>query len=204
MGIDRKKYMDASEVAQLTRLTQQWSAADMLYGRLQGPLVWMVVDLALSTGLRASELARIKLADIDWDRSCLTVVRSKKRKQPEPESLMISSKLKAHLQEYIERQRRSCDHAELLVGKRGALTPQGIEVAWKRAVVQAGLTKPDGTHRYSVHCARHTMAVLLYKETKSLRHVQKQLGHTDPRITANMYADISDEDMKAALELLYK
>ena len=33
--------------------------------------------------------------------------------------------------------------------------------------------------------------------------VQKQLGHHSPTITANMYADISFEDMRAGVDGLY-
>ena len=33
--------------------------------------------------------------------------------------------------------------------------------------------------------------------------VQKQLGHASPVITANMYADVSFDDMKLGVEDLY-
>ena len=48
----------------------------------------------------------------------------------------------------------------------------------------------------SIHSARHTIAVQLLKKTGNLRLVQKQLGHASPATTANMYADISFEDMQ--------
>ena len=37
-----------------------------------------------------------------------------------------------------------------------------------------------------------------------LRQVQKQLGHSSPATTANMYADISFEDMQDGLNGLYQ
>ncbi|MHC4708792.1 MAG: tyrosine-type recombinase/integrase [Planctomycetota bacterium] len=57
--------------------------------------------------------------------------------------------------------------------------------------------------RGSIHCARHTIVVHLLRKTKNLRQVQKQLGHTSPVVTANMYADVSSADMQAGLEELY-
>jgi integrase len=55
----------------------------------------------------------------------------------------------------------------------------------------------------SIHTARHTIAVHLLGKTKNLRQVQKQLGHSTPAVTANMYADVSFADMQAGLEKLY-
>ena len=55
----------------------------------------------------------------------------------------------------------------------------------------------------SIHSARHSLAVHLLKKTSNLRHVQKQLGHASPATTANMYADISFEDMQNGVAGLY-
>lgn len=44
----------------------------------------------------------------------------------------------------------------------------------------------------------------LLRKSKSLRMVQKQLGHYSPTVTANMYADISFEDMQAGVDGLYE
>ncbi|MHC4540370.1 MAG: tyrosine-type recombinase/integrase [Planctomycetota bacterium] len=50
----------------------------------------------------------------------------------------------------------------------------------------------------------HTIAVQLLKKTGNLRLVQKQLGHASPATTANMYADISFEDMQNGVTGLYQ
>ena len=69
---------------------------------------------------------------------------------------------------------------------------------WKSAIKRAGLPR-----ELSIHSARHTMAVHLLRKTGNLRQVQKQLGHASPATTANMYADVSFEDMKAGVSGLY-
>jgi hypothetical protein len=69
---------------------------------------------------------------------------------------------------------------------------------WKAAIKSAGLPK-----EISIHCARHTVAVHLLRKTRNLRQVQKQLGHADPIITANMYADVTFEDMQKGISGLY-
>ena len=44
----------------------------------------------------------------------------------------------------------------------------------------------------------------IVQEDSNLRQVQKQLGHASPATTANMYADITFEDMQNGLNGLYQ
>jgi len=154
------------------------------------------VDLMLSTGLRVSEAALLKIQDVDLKRGSLKVTRLKRKKKTR-ESLAIGKDLIEHLQEYIAWTGRK--EGPLFVGSRGPLTSRGLQQIWKAAIKRAGL--PD---ELSIHSARHTIAVHLLKKTGNLRQVQKQLGHASPATTANMYADISFEDMQNGLNGLYQ
>jgi integrase len=156
-------------------------------------MAWMVIDLALSTGLRVSELAAIRVKDIDFKRGLVTVKRGKRKKEV-VDSLAISPELIKHLKEFLQ----SRTTGKLFVGERGDLTRWGLQQIWKSAVKRAGLPR-----ELSIHSARHTMAVHLLKKTGNLRQVQKQLGHASPATTANMYADISFEDMQDGVTGLY-
>ncbi len=200
MGIDRVKYLNADEVKQLRTVTEAKAIVDLRKGRITGPVRWMLVDLALSTGLRVSEMAAIQLKDIDLKRGFVTVQR-KKRKKKTIDSLAISPGLIKHLKEYIENRTTGgkASTGQLLIGERGSLTKYGLQQIWKSAVRRAGLPK-----ELSIHSARHTMAVHLLKKTGNLRQVQKQLGHASPATTANMYADISFEDMQNGVTDLYQ
>jgi integrase len=194
MVIDRTKYMDADEVKQFRTVTEARAIVDLRKGRIAGPLAWMVVNLALATGLRVSELAAIQIKDIDLKRGFIKV-RRRKRKKKVVDSLAISPELIKHLKEYIEDRTTG----KLFIGERGDLTRYGLQQIWKSAVKRAGLPK-----ELSIHSARHTMAVHLLRKTGNLRQVQKQLGHASPATTANMYADISFEDMQNGVTNLYQ
>lgn len=196
-GIDRKKYMDKAETKQLRQNAEAQAYIDNRKGRVRGGLAWALVDTALSTGLRVSELASLKVKDINFKRGCLTVtrVKKKKKKKKTSETLAISKELLEHLKSYIDNR----TDGALFVGSRGALTAQGLQQIWKAAIKRAGLPK-----ELSIHSARHTLAVHLLKKTKNLRQVQKQLGHSSPATTANMYADISFEDMQEGLNGIYE
>jgi len=195
MVIDRGKYMDADEVRQLRTVTEARAIVDLKKGRMQGPLAWMLVDLALSTGLRVSEMADLNIQDIDFKRGSMKVIRLKRKKKVR-ETMAIGKDLIQHLREYLEWTDRA--KGPLFVGQRGPLTSRGLQQMWKAAVERAGLPE-----ELSIHSARHTLATHLLKKTGNLRQVQKQLGHASPATTANMYADIAFEDMQNGVNGLY-
>ena len=196
MVIDRNKYMDIKEVKQLRTVTEAREITDLKAGRIGGVLAWMLVDLALSTGLRVSEMAALKVKDIDLKRGYLSVTRLKRKKKTR-DTLALGKDIAQHLKEYIADM--DLKKGSLFVGSRGPLTAQGLQRIWKRSVKLAGLPK-----ELSIHSARHTIAVHLLKKTGNLRQVQKQLGHASPATTANMYADISFEDMQNGVTGLYQ
>ncbi len=195
MAIDRKKYMDLNEIKKLRTVTEAQAIVDLKVGRVKGPLSWMVVDLALASGLRVSEITALRFEDVDLKRGGLSVVRLKRKKNVR-ETLALGRDLVEHLRDYIAWTGRKS--GVLFTGARGPLTAQGLQRIWKAAIKRAGLPK-----ELSIHCARHTIAVQLLKKTGNLRQVQKQLGHASPATTANMYADISFEDMQAGVNDLY-
>ena len=189
--------MDPTESKQLRDSAAGRAALDLQAGRISGVVAWAVVDLALGTGLRVGELVRLTCGDVDLRRGLLRVWRTKRRKQVR-ETLAVGRELRDHLAEFLEWKRlvgQPTDaEAPLLVGKRGPLTVRGAQQIFKTAATRAGLPS-----ELSIHSCRHTIAVRLLKKTKNLRQVQKQLGHTSPAVTANMYAD----DMQEGLNGLY-
>lgn len=202
-AIDRTKYMDASEVRRLCTVAEAHCLVDLKAGRLAGVLAWAVVDTALQTGLRVSEIARMDVGDLDARRRALRVRRSKKRaRELRSETLPFSKGLAEHLAQFIEWKslvgQSVKPDAPMFVGKRGRLTESGLQRIWHHARERAGLPA-----ELSIHSARHTLAVHLLRKTGNLRMVQKQLGHSRPEVTANLYADVSFEDMQAGLDGVY-
>ncbi len=195
MVIDRNKYMDMKEVRPLRTVTEARAITDLKAGRVGGVQAWLLLDLALSTGLRVSEMAALRMKDVDLKRGCISVTRLKRKKKIK-ESLAIGKDIIQHLKDYLGWTERKT--GPLFVGSRGPLTAQGLQRIWKRSIKLAGLPK-----ELSIHSARHTIAVHLLKKTGNLRQVQKQLGHASPATTANMYADISFEDMQNGVNGLY-
>jgi integrase len=141
MAIGRKKYMDASEVRQLRTNTEGRGLRDLKKGRVNGVVQWMLVDLALSTGLRVSEMAALKVEDLDLKRGCMTVIRLKRHRKrkstksgrrkaavatesrkPTTETLMIGKQLVSHLKTYLTW--RSCRIADMDENRRRDLSDE--------------------------------------------------------------------------------
>ncbi len=100
MVIDRTKYMDLDEVKQLRTVTEAKAIVDLKAGRVGGVRAWMLIDLALSTGLRVSEMAALKIKDVDLKRGCLSVTRMKRKKKVR-ETMALGKDLAQHLKDYI-------------------------------------------------------------------------------------------------------
>ena len=205
--MDRTKYLSLEEVKHLRTVSEALALRDLEHGRTKSIVRWMLVDMALGTGLRGCELRRIKVADLDLKRGILAVQRGKK-KRARVESLNLGPDLVKHLRDYLDWRRLADIESEyLFTSVRGPLSICGIRAMWKTALVHAGLTKVNELGQtvaaYSIHCARHTVGTHLLKKTHNLRQVQKQLGHEDPAITAKFYADVSDDDMRAGMDNLY-
>ena len=62
--LTRDKYMSLDEVRRLRRTSEDRALADLAKGRTSAVRAWAVIDLALSTGLRVSEIAEIKISDL--------------------------------------------------------------------------------------------------------------------------------------------
>ncbi len=193
MAIDRTKYMDAREAQRLRTVTAAWAITDAASGARQGVVSWALVDTAMLTGLRVNELAQLRVGDFIAGRSCLRVQRTKRRK-PTTETMAIPPELVKHLRDFIA---WKCAAGEpvaadspLFRGKRGPMTLFGMQKIWKVCIRRAGLAR-----ELSIHSARHTIAVHLLAKTGNLRHVQKQLGHLSPIVTANLYADVPFDAM---------
>jgi len=165
---------------------------------------YLIVHLALSTGLRVSEVASLKCGDIFIENgmSSLIVRRGKGGK---PRSVAFNGALKEHLVEYLRCKQENGEavghNAPLLASRsNGAgMTTRAIQKAFKRCAARAGLSP-----RYSMHSCRHTFACHLYRASGwNLRLVQKQLGHASIA-TTQVYADVMQPEARRALERLYK
>jgi site-specific recombinase XerD len=165
---------------------------------------YLIVDLALSTGLRVMEIAQLDCGDVFIrDRMSSLLVRNGKCSKRR--LVRFGESLKDHFNEYILWKQNvgeptgPSDPLFLSSNTGRHLTTRAIQKAFKRRAAKASLSA-----HYSIHCLRHTYACQLYKASGyNLRLVQKQLGHSSIR-TTEVYADVMEPDIEDALRKLYK
>ena len=197
--LDESRFLSATEVSRLRRKAKERAGS----GRKSDVRDWLIIDLALCTGLRLSEIVNLKCGDIMIrdNYGSLLVRRGKGGKS---RAVCFGRSLKKHLagyfrwKKYVREDISQEDH--LLISDRtgNALTGRAIQKTFFRCASLSGI------HGHRFHDLRHTYASHLYKASGyNLRLVQKQLGHSSIAIT-QVYADVLDSDLKKALNKLFE
>ena len=188
------KFMSEDEVKALRKTLEAAVIIAKSKGH-QGPVRdQCIIELALGSGLRVSELAALKIEDIDLKRGGNTLI-VRHGKGDKLRQVKFSSSLKTLIQEYLDY--RTSDSPYLFVSERqDHMFPTAIQKVFKKWAKKAGLPA-----RYSIHSCRHYYASALLRVSKNLRLVQQQLGHSNPS-TTTVYAFALDEEITEAVEKL--
>lgn len=198
--VNRQKFFSQAEIGQILQFCESRADSDNRRGRTTWPVRYMLVHLALRTGLRVHEIAALRIKDIRLD-SSEKVIFVKKGKRGKPRVVYFDSGLAKHIRRFLEfkaaQGQNTSKTAPLLAGRNGQhYTPTALSISFKNAVKAAGLPA-----HYSIHCARHTYATHLLAKTNNIRFVQKQLGHASISMTS-LYADLLPEVNQPLAELI--
>jgi len=144
-----------------------------------------ILLLLATYGLRASEAARLKLGDIDWERKQLLVTRSKTHKRA---VFPLSAPVGTAIRKYIDHVRPTCKHDGLFVRRDAPLSilkPSSLGSMVARRLKDSGI-KLQGS---GAHSLRHACAARLLAEGLSLKAIGDQLGHVSADAT-RIYAKV--------------
>jgi integrase/recombinase XerC len=156
-------------------------------------LRWCAFELLYSTGMRVSELAGLKVSDIDFSRRLVRVMGkgSKERMLPYGQSAQRA------IDAWIRLGRPNVDLGEsdaLLLNSRG----KKVGVRQLYSVVANELAK-TATGASGPHTLRHSAATHLLDHGADLRAVQEILGHASLG-TTQIYTHVSIERLRASFE----
>jgi integrase/recombinase XerD len=143
------------------------------------------------TGMRRSELARLKVSDIDSQRMILRVVAGKGGKDRD---LPLSPALLETLREYWRwRKPKLYMFPTRTLGRRldQPISDKTVWIACSEAARRAGISK-----RVTPHTLRHSWATHLLEAGTDLRTIQVLLGHGDLETTAQ-YLHLSQRHLQA-------
>ncbi len=149
-----------------------------------------MIDTLYSTGIRVSELVRLKVQDVNLTAGYLLAFGkgSKERIVPLGEAAVAAIKryLEGGRPAYLKRARRQSSIETLFLSQQGGpITRQGM---WKRLAMFA--KKAGITRAISPHKLRHSFATHLVERGADLRAVQAMLGHVDIG-TTEIYTHVS-------------
>lgn len=135
----------------------------------------VLLCLIYSAGLRVSEVCKLKISDIDFDRKQIHVRESKNDKS---RYVVLSDYVAAGLNQYIKGSKPKV----YLFNGREKGTPLGhsaVQQTFRLAMEKAGIIKEA-----CVHTLRHSFATHLLEQGVDIVSIKDQLGHA--RIDATM------------------
>ena len=163
--------------------------AQALDTRWQTAMARVMLSLAYGCGLRAGEIVRLKVGDIDSDQEIIRIVQSKGRKD---RNVMLPDDILGLLRDWWTERPTGQDRdvpgpdRVLFPGYRGRhLSARQISRLFKQAARAAGITKP-----VTLHTLRHSFATHLLERGVDIRVIQALLGHTKLTTTAR-YASVA-------------
>jgi integrase/recombinase XerD len=151
-----------------------------------------IMEVLYSTGMRRSELCRLRLHDLDVDRGTVIIVEGKGRRD---RMVPIGSRALAWVDRYLLEVRPGLvvppdEGIVFLTVEGNDLTPDHL-TGKIGAYVRAATGKPGSCHTF-----RHTMATLMLEGGADIRHIQEMLGHVQLS-TTEIYTHVSIDALKA-------
>ncbi len=200
-SITPDKFFDRDQRRKMIKTASEKADLDLLKGRTTWPVRYMLVDLAFYSGLRVGEMAALKIGDIELQAKDPHII-VQNGKGNKKRAVYIDKELAKHLKQFIQLKKKTLEESiepdvPLFAGRDNAhVPPITLQKSFKVALKEAGL--PD---HLSIHSARHTYATFLLHDTKNLKYVQKQLGHSTMTMTG-LYADIMPEENGALANMI--
>ncbi len=158
--LNKSKYLLSSELSELNRILSLFKEKD--------PRNTCLIELALSTGARASEILNLTWTDLD----------------PEENTVFIKG-LKGSNDREIPIKRSLFERLLDLKSVESKAKDSVFKISYPRLVQIWSDYKPVNK---KFHSLRHTFALNLYKKTRDLRLVQVALGHRNIQNTI-VYAE---------------
>ena len=147
--------------------------------------------LIATYGLRTSEVAALRLDDIEWRAGRLRVPRTKTKTQL---ILPLTNQAGAALIDYVRHARPDSPHREVFLRVRapeGRLRPTAVTEAFQGWTRRSGLPIPYK----GPHCLRHSLAVQLLRQGAALKTIGDLLGHRSAESTC-IYLRLHVEDLR--------
>ncbi|MBD3251771.1 tyrosine-type recombinase/integrase [Candidatus Uhrbacteria bacterium] len=181
-------FLDSSDLSNLLEAPLNSDAPEQIRYRDRA-----ILELFFSTGLRVSELANLKMDQVNLDREEFTV----RGKGDKTRVVFLSNQAKYYIKEYLDIRDDDApylfvrhDRAKNDAKEVGPLTPRSIERMVHRYAVMSGIPKT-----VTPHTLRHSFATDLLMNGADIRSVQVMLGHASIT-TTQIYTHVTNQQLR--------
>jgi site-specific recombinase XerD len=154
------------------------------------PRDYAILQVFLQTGIRVSELAHLKIEDIDFIKPSITV-RGKGKQERE---IALEKKGVHALKSYLAVRVESFSNRVFLNYQGEPISERGIRKLVVKYRKEAGITK-----KASCHTLRHTFATYKAEKGVSAFQLQQWLGHANLN-TTQIYVHLGKQNAKKVME----
>jgi integrase/recombinase XerD len=167
-----------------------WADVARLFSGLDADRATDVRDRAIMMlfaiyGLRESEVAKLRLDDIDWEHDLLRVARAKRR---EAQTYPLLASVGKALADYLRTVRRSTSHREVFLTLVSPYCPLSRSGLYNVVAARLKSLNVQSAH-HGPHSLRHACAARLVAQGLSLKEIGDHLGHRSSSAT-RVYAKV--------------
>ncbi len=151
----------------------------------------IIIEILYDTAIRRSELANIKLTDLDLQSGFIRIQGKGDKDRVVPLSERVCELVRNYILAVRPCLIRDNDDGYLLLNRWGKkMDPNAVWAVVKRCTYLASLRK-----NVSTHTLRHTCATHMLKNGAPVRHLQEMLGHESLEST-QLYTHVTINDLK--------
>lgn len=168
-----------------------WDDVQRLCGNAEGDRPSDIRDRAILLlfsvyALRTSEVRRLRLEDLDWEKELIHVRRTKQ--QQRTQTYPLTQPVGNAIIRYLREVRPRCRYREVFLSLKAPLAPIGNSALWQ--IVSRRL-RPlvTGIKHHGPHSLRHACATRLLGEGLSMKEIGDHLGHSNLAATS-VYAKV--------------
>ena len=152
----------------------------------------VILEILYDTGMRRSELANLKIIDLDLQAGYVTIRNGKGGKD---RVVPMCERVCQLVQNYLSFVRpdylKDKDNGYLILNRSGnKMVPNGIYIAVKAVAGHSRIRK-----NITTHTIRHTCATHMLRNGAPVRHIQEMLGH-DSLESTMVYTRVTINDLK--------
>jgi len=162
----------------------------------------LVVMLSYMAGLRACEIASLRVGDVinelqdgTWEVKTEAVLKSNQTKGKKAQTVVLSSQLRKEIADYYEKIALLVDQTDylLITQKKSGFSSQTIQNLFRELYQAAGISNA------SSHSGRRTFITTLSEKNVSVRVIQELARHSS-LATTQRYIDVSVDKLRSAVE----